>query len=67
MPSAIRGTLVECDPSIQALIVLMDSRHHDIILEELDETHLFVNPEKLDYIKSELNKRLSENAADGDE
>jgi len=67
MPSAIKGTLVECDPSIQALIVLMDSRHHDIILEELDETHLFVNPDKVDYIKAELNRRLSENLAEEDD
>lgn len=60
MPSAIKGTLVECDPSIRALIVMMDARFHDLILEELDETHLFVAPDKVDFIREELGKRLNE-------
>lgn len=61
MPSAIKGVLIECDPSIRALIVLMDSKAHDIILEELDEMHLFVVPEKVDFIRNELNTRLAAN------
>lgn len=59
MPSAVKGTLVECDPSIKALIVMLDSMSHDIILEELDDTHLFVDPHKVGYIREELNKRLN--------
>lgn len=67
MPSAIKGVLIECDPSIRALIVLMDSKAHDIILEELDEMHLFVVPEKVDFIRNELNTRLAANHYNPDE
>ncbi|KAH3663327.1 hypothetical protein OGAPHI_005317 [Ogataea philodendri] len=50
------------DPSIKALIVKIDSDTRDIVIEELDETHLLVDPSKIVYIKQELNKILSKNA-----
>ncbi|EDO18681.1 hypothetical protein Kpol_1055p36 [Vanderwaltozyma polyspora DSM 70294] len=61
MARARRGALVQCDPSIKALIIQMDSEHNDIILEELDDTHLLVDPTKIEYIKHELNRMLSKN------
>ena len=39
----------------------IDSERHDIILEELDETHLLVHPTKVEFIKMELNRLLSKN------
>ena len=53
--------LLQCDPSIKALIVQIDSKTNDIILEELDDTHLLVDPAKVDFIKHELNRLLSKN------
>ncbi|CDO51638.1 similar to Saccharomyces cerevisiae YDR079C-A TFB5 Component of the RNA polymerase II general transcription and DNA repair factor TFIIH [Geotrichum candidum] len=61
MPSAIKGVLIECDPSIRALVLNIDAKTHDIIIEELDETHLMVDENKVEYIKSELNKLLAKN------
>lgn len=61
MARARRGILLQCDPSIKALIVQIDSERHDIILEELDDTHLLVDPSKVEFIKSELNRLLSKN------
>ena len=62
MPRARKGTIVQCDPSIRALILEIDAkRHHDIILEELDDSHLLVDPAMIDYIKEELNRLLSKN------
>lgn len=61
MARARRGILLQCDPSIKALIVQIDSQGHDIILEELDDTHLLVDPSKVEFIKSELNRLLSKN------
>ncbi|KAL6941326.1 TFIIH complex subunit tfb5 [Hanseniaspora vineae] len=62
MPRARKGTIVQCDPSIRALILQIDAkRNHDIILEELDDTHLLVDPAMTDYIKEELNRLLSKN------
>ncbi|ESW98193.1 hypothetical protein HPODL_05230 [Ogataea parapolymorpha DL-1] len=62
MARAVKGTLVQCDPSIKALIVKIDSDSRDIVIEELDDTHLLVDPSKIVYIKQELNKILSKNA-----
>ncbi|AAS54638.1 AGR148Cp [Eremothecium gossypii ATCC 10895] len=61
MPRARKGALVQCDPSIRALILQIDSGTHDIIWEELDETHLLVDPAKVSYIKEKLNWFLSKN------
>ncbi|KAH3901858.1 probable RNA polymerase II transcription factor B subunit 5 [Saccharomycodes ludwigii] len=62
MPRARKGTLIQCDPSVRALISQIDTnRDHDIILEELDDSHLLVNPESVEYIKSELDRILSKN------
>ncbi|ODQ64913.1 component of the RNA polymerase II general transcription and DNA repair factor [Nadsonia fulvescens var. elongata DSM 6958] len=69
MPRAIRGVLIECDPSIRALILNIDSKTHDIIIEELDDTHLMIDESKVDYVKVQLNKLLAENTfqhADGE-
>lgn len=61
MTRARKGTLVQCDPSIRALILRMDADRNDIIYEELDDTHLLVDPSKVEFIKYELNRLLSEN------
>lgn len=61
MVSATGGTLVQCDPSIRALIIQMDTARNDIILQELDETHLFIVSDKVQYVKNELNLMLSKN------
>lgn len=64
MPRARKGALVQCDPSIKALIIQIDAERHSIILEELDDTHLFVDPTKVEFIKEELNRLLSKNIYD---
>ncbi|CCE63074.1 hypothetical protein TPHA_0D04400 [Tetrapisispora phaffii CBS 4417] len=61
MARARKGALIQCDPSIKALIIQIDSEYNDIILEELDETHILVDPRKVEYIKQELNRLLSKN------
>lgn len=61
MARARRGALIQCDPSIKALIVQIDAERTDIILEELDDTHLLVDPSKVEFIKQELNRLLSKN------
>ena len=61
MPRAIRGVLVRCDPSIKALILQVDSQRHDIVVEELDDTHLVIDQSKVQAVKDELNRLLSQN------
>ncbi|SCU81458.1 LAFA_0C05072g1_1 [Lachancea sp. 'fantastica'] len=64
MPRARKGALIQCDPSIRALILQMDTDRNNIILEELDDTHLLVDPAKVDFIKAELNRLMSQNIYD---
>lgn len=62
MARAIKGMLIECDPSIKSLIVKIDQDFRDIVIEELDDRHLLIDPSKLLFIKQELNKILADNS-----
>jgi TFIIH basal transcription factor complex TTD-A subunit len=49
------GTLVKCDASIKAMLIDIDSKHHDtFIIEDLDEEHVLVK----DTMVAELKQRL---------
>ncbi|KAK6463776.1 RNA polymerase II transcription factor B subunit 5 [Scheffersomyces coipomensis] len=61
MLRASRGVLVQCDPSIRALILQIDNERPGIVLEELDDSHLLIKQDKIDVVKDELNKLLSKN------
>ncbi|ODQ48461.1 hypothetical protein PICMEDRAFT_14033 [Pichia membranifaciens NRRL Y-2026] len=62
MARAIKGMLIECDPSIKSLVVRIDQDYRDIVIEELDDTHLLIDPSKLTFIKKELNRILADNS-----
>lgn len=64
MPMASKGILVQCDPSIRALILQIDSTSRGIVLEELDNTHLMIKQDQVQFIKNELNRLLSKNIYD---
>ncbi|KAA8906449.1 hypothetical protein DIURU_001027 [Diutina rugosa] len=61
MLRATKGALVQCDPSIRALILQIDAENRGVVLEELDDTHLLIATDQIPYVKSELNKKLSKN------
>lgn len=60
MVRAIKGVLVECDPSIKAIILDIDSKTHDFIVENLDESHLIIKDNKVAELKRMLEERLNE-------
>lgn len=60
MPRAIRGVLVECDPSIKAIIVKIDSTSHAYIVEELDDQTLVIKENMLGQLKQQLDEVLKE-------
>ncbi|CAH2451370.1 RNA polymerase II general transcription factor TFIIH component [Komagataella phaffii CBS 7435] len=62
MPRAIKGALVKCDPSIRALILKIDAESHDIVIEELDDTHLVVDQNRIPFVKAELARILAQNS-----
>jgi TFIIH basal transcription factor complex TTD-A subunit len=44
--------LVECDPSIKAILIKIDTEHnHDFIVEDIDDEHVLVKNMKQDELK----------------
>ncbi|KAK4449161.1 hypothetical protein QBC34DRAFT_380634 [Podospora aff. communis PSN243] len=54
------GVLITCDPAIKSIIMQIDSEKHDIIIEDLDETHLFVKENMVQELKKKVEERLKE-------
>lgn len=57
------GVLVECDPSIKSIIVNIDSKNHDFIIEDLDDQRLVVKENMIPLLKQKLEDRLKETIA----
>lgn len=64
MPTASKGVLVRCDPSIKALILQIDSTSRGIVLQELDNSHLMIKGDMVQFVKNELNRLLLKNIYD---
>lgn len=61
MVQAIQGLLLTCsDDSVKQIVLHLDSRHN-FIVEDLDDTHVFIEPSKYEFVRSEVEKILSEN------
>lgn len=45
---------MECDPSIKAIILKINSVHNDFIIEDLDEQTLVIQESKLKELKQRL-------------
>ncbi|GMM38768.1 hypothetical protein DASC09_061070 [Saccharomycopsis crataegensis] len=64
MVKAVGGYLIKCDPSIKSIIISIDAIVHDILIEDLDDSTLLINPGKVEYVKNELNMILESNFFD---
>ncbi|CAO1600408.1 MAG: hypothetical protein L6R36_007246 [Xanthoria steineri] len=60
MPKAVKGVLVECDPSIKAIILKIDQDKHDYIVEDLDDQHLVIKESQLPRLKERLEEVLAD-------
>jgi len=58
MPRAVKGVLVECDPSIKAIILKIDGEYNDYIIEDLDENTILVKETKIPELKRRLENML---------
>ncbi|KAJ5549481.1 General transcription and DNA repair factor IIH subunit tfb5 [Penicillium frequentans] len=68
MPRAVRGLLIECDPSIKSMILKYDEERHDYIVEDLDdENHLVIKESQLENLKARLDHDLDEKIMQLDE
>ncbi|KAK7951564.1 uncharacterized protein PG986_007292 [Apiospora aurea] len=60
MVRAVRGVLVECDPAIKSIIVNINSENNEYIIEDLDDSHLVVQENKVQQLKCLLDQRLKD-------
>ena len=47
---------MECDPSIKAIILKIDSERHDFIVEDLDDSTLVIKEKQLPLLKTRLDE-----------
>lgn len=51
------GVLIECDPSVKAIILKYDEERHDYVVEDLDdERHLVIKESQLQNLKARLGR-----------
>ncbi|EON68531.1 hypothetical protein W97_07789 [Coniosporium apollinis CBS 100218] len=61
MVKALKGVLVQCDPSIKAILLKIDADSgNEYIIEDLDEETLFVKESKVASLKEKLKVTLRE-------
>ncbi|KAK5164880.1 TFIIH complex subunit tfb5 [Saxophila tyrrhenica] len=68
MPRAVGGVLVECDPSIKAIISRINEQHnHDIIIEDIDDEHVLIKKDKHEELKALLKDALRDTVKEAEE
>ena len=58
MVKAIKGILLECDPSIKQILVRLD-REYNFIIQDIDDTTLFVENKHLDLAEEATDRMLN--------
>ena len=56
MVKAVKGILVQCDPSIKAIILKADAEKNEYIIEDLDDQTLVVKENQLAALKAYLDQ-----------
>jgi TFIIH basal transcription factor complex TTD-A subunit len=57
MPKAVRGVLVQCDESIMAIILKIDTQHqHSFIMETFDDETCLVSAARINDLKAKLHE-----------
>ena len=61
MVNVTKGIMVECDPAMKQFLLHLDEKFilgSKFIIQDLDETHLFIAPEVLDMLKSQIDELM---------
>lgn len=61
MVKAVKGVLLECDSTVKQIVLNLNKRGN-FVIEDLGETHLFIESTWVDQLKYELDKILDENS-----
>ncbi|KAJ2885302.1 hypothetical protein H4R27_001483 [Coemansia aciculifera] len=58
--SAVKGTLIECDPAAREVLLKLNTKDQ-FIIEDLDNTHLFINSTHLERVQRALDELMNSN------
>ena len=62
MPKAVQGVLITCDiPTKEYILWLNDNRSSSFIIEDIDDSHLFVLESAVGFIRQKLEALYEEN------
>ncbi|KAJ2740298.1 hypothetical protein GGI20_005885 [Coemansia sp. BCRC 34301] len=60
MVKAVKGTLIECDPAAREVLLKLNTKDQ-FIIEDLDNTHLFINSTHLERVQRALDELMNSN------
>ncbi|KAI9240459.1 MAG: TFIIH subunit TTDA/Tfb5 [Podila humilis] len=60
MVKAVKGVVIECDTSVKQIILGLNEKSH-FIIEDLDDTHIFVDAGCIDQLREDIDQILNEN------
>ncbi|GAB7345836.1 hypothetical protein MBLNU457_4093t1 [Dothideomycetes sp. NU457] len=68
MARATAGVLVQCDPSIKAILVKIDNDNSNVyIIEDIDDETIVVKPGKDEELKKKLQDYLKDTVREAEE
>ncbi|KAK5171665.1 hypothetical protein LTR04_000030 [Oleoguttula sp. CCFEE 6159] len=67
MPKATPGVLVQCDPSIKAIINKIDAERNDYIIEDIDDETCVVKESKYKELQERLKEELRDTVKEAEE
>lgn len=65
MVNVIKGVLIECDPAMKQYLWFLDENNllnQKFILQDLDDTHLFVASDVLEQIQEKIDQLMDSNS-----
>jgi len=65
MVNVLKGVLLQCDPAMKQYLLHLDDRNSlgsKFILQDLDETHLFINGEYIEQIQDKIDELMNTNS-----
>lgn len=65
MVNVMKGVIVECDPAMKQYLLYLDEKNllgSKFILQDLDETHLFITSDVIEQIQNKLDELMDNNS-----
>ncbi|KXJ20514.1 General transcription factor IIH subunit 5 [Exaiptasia diaphana] len=65
MVNVLKGVLIECDPAVKQFLLFMDENNvlkQKFIIEDLDETHLFVSADIVPVLQEKVWELMDNNS-----